>query len=458
MSRRDLDSRQPLSAWQGDDEQRPAGSLRWFLALGVTLVAFTAAGSLLGELSSSSWFMLLGTATVSLVLPLALTLWLRQLVGPNRPSPRLASLLLISNLVVCLVLFGLAGERTSHGLRQRGNWWVTLVADAVDLSADSVFRRAGERMTRWLAEKVSPTGAPSASRDRSTEAARRAARSSADPVERPSDTEGTHEAPLAERPGADSEDPPQQGDSAADEGSVAPQPEAPAGVTRIDFERHGRAIVVPVRLYGPRMHRDVKMLFDTGATLSTIDSRTLADLGLYVTSSDPTIDLQTANGSARRTITVIEGAAIYGAQVLGGLAVALCDECGGEDIIGLLGLNFARHFRVTVDHSAGVLQLERKVPPPDRLYDIRPFVQLTDIKGVQRGQQLSISLWLENRSPRPLRDVRLLAQSGDESLVRDVAEVGPGRIKLEMRGRVSEHADGFRVEVQRASWAAVSTE
>lgn len=460
MATRHLASEEDLTE---RDPDRSGGLLYWLIALATALVSLTGMGSILGDHTRSPVWMLFGAALICFGAPAALALWLRRLAAPSGRSPRLATLLLAFNGLLLVVLVWLAGERTANALRARGDFWVVLAADVFDLGSDSALRRAGTSATRWLAEAI-PTHAR-----REPELGRRAAGQSTGSAELGHDQAlPAKPAPAGEAETRDEnldESPREQG---ASTGVTSPGSEEHGtqttghpstlepGATRVEFERHGRAILVPVRLHGPGLHVDVQMLFDTGATLTTVDSRTLANLGLYVSASDPTLTLQTASGAAQRTITVIEGAEIGGARVDGGLAVAVCDECSDGDVVGLLGLNYARHFRVTVDHGAGELQLERKSPGPDQLYDIRPFVRLTDIKGVQRGEELKIQLWLENRSPRTLRDVQLSAEAGGTPPVRlaqHLAEVAPGRVRVEIAGHVPTSANGFRVEVDRASWS-----
>jgi hypothetical protein len=432
-------------------------AIRYALATTVTLLGMLAMGSIAGRFVSSAWWMLAAATSVCLIVPLGIALWLKRLAAEPERVPGAITILLLLNLTLLGILVGLAGSTTQQALRNHGTWWTRLSVSAGEPNEKtSDWKQTAGKVVGWLASAIPTEQSAPRSRSGEESAGERptaARRSTADPYD---NQQGEGPADPATEPNVatDERAAPDEAltESPAD---ASPNGEPAEGVTTVGFRRHGSAIVVPVRLRGPRLAKEVQMLFDTGATFSTIDSRTLADLGLYVTSSDPTIDLRTANGVSRQTITVIEGASLGSASVDGGLTVALCDACGSENVVGLLGLNFARHFRVTVDHADGLLQLERKQTAPSRLYDIRPFVQLSDIRGQQRGNLLRVTLWVGNHSPRPLRELTVTAYAGDSantSVSGHISSLSPGRRKLQFEGRVPASAEGFRVELSDASW------
>jgi hypothetical protein len=252
----------------------------------------------------------------------------------------------------------------------------------------------------------------------------------------------------------------------ADASALAPTPARDAGgadgdagdatAVQVHFERRGGAMVVPVLLAGPELQVEAKLLFDTGASLTTIDHATLGRLGLYVTAADPTVTMQTANGPVARTITVIDGLAVGAARVSGGLTVAICDACAQQDLVGLLGTNFTRHFRVAIDHEAGLLVLSPRPTPTDRLDDIRPFISLTDVRGVQRGGSLAVSLAVRNRSPRELRGVRVRAEPdgrAEGAFGGTVSVVPPrGVAALKLVGDLTAPIRHFEVRLEAAAW------
>lgn len=243
--------------------------------------------------------------------------------------------------------------------------------------------------------------------------------------------------------------PPHDGGSGTDGGSGA-------AAVHVLFERRGGAMLVPVTVAGPELQVEAKLLFDTGASLTTIDLATLGRLGLYITAADPTVTVQTANGRVDRTVTVIDSLAIGAARVSGGLTVAICDACAHQDVVGLLGTNFTRHFRVAIDHEAGLLVLSPRPAPADRLDDIRPFVSLTEIQGVQRGESLAVTLAVLNRSPRELRGVRVRAAPdgrAEAGFTGTVNAVPPrGQAALQLVGALAAPMRRFELRLEAASW------
>lgn len=413
---------------------------------------FVAASSVAGDLFESVWWMLVCGLGLCLALPVGLALWLGSLAADRRRVPGAAALIALVNLVVLVVLVGLAGSRTQRAVAVRGAWWVRATAVALGAGAEAPLVVAAERAAQLVAEAL-PFGNGAVRSGRRVEKVQVERRPRRPAVEReaPAEASATDLAAAGEghrvlEGGGDSD----EAEAAGDDG------------VRVPFERKGSGIVVPVTLIGPEVRVAVKMLLDTGATLSTINARTLGRLGLYVTSSDATVVMSTANGRVQRTLTVVEGAALGGSEVQGGLTVALCEECVVGDVVGLLGLNFTRHFRLTVDQSGGELSLVAKQPGPGHLFDIRPFVKLTNVEGVRISERdgvdavFKVALRVHNRSPRALRGVRvgaIVKGPSAERLTSEIVAIPPREVvSVRFAGKVRGRVTGFQVELEGASW------
>ncbi len=225
----------------------------------------------------------------------------------------------------------------------------------------------------------------------------------------------------------------------------------------ISFQREGSAVVVPVWFSGPSGTAKVKMIFDTGATLTTLNRATLRSLGLVEDPSAPTVISHTANGTVRRRLTVVDGAALGSARVARGLTVAICDACATGKVVGLLGLNFTRNFKVSMDHEEGRIGLVPKLPPPDHTYDARHFIKLDGARGLWRGSMLGVDLVVRNLAPRALRDVRITAEvgtSGSKRLLRSTLKEIPahGSKPLHMQGMLTTKGKSFKLKIEHASW------
>ena len=179
---------------------------------------------------------------------------------------------------------------------------------------------------------------------------------------------------------ADQIDPPE------DVVAVAAPPPAPvraAAATEIavPFSAAGNAILMNVELRGPAGRTELPYLFDTGASFTTINTKTAALLGLDVPSDAPTLQFNTASGPRESHMVFLPGLRL-GDTVLEGLLVSVCDGCVNERTSGLLGLNVMREFLVQMDYQAERMHLipRQHEGRPNRAYDIGPTVKL-EVEG-----------------------------------------------------------------------------
>lgn len=426
------------------------GVISALLFVPVLLLGFTVSSSLATKVSVNQfWLLGLGLAC-SLIVPAVLASWLRALrrgqaahgagerkVRPGEEQPRgeqelprspgTIGTVVAMNLVLVVASAAAAPTLTRKSVEQHGSWWMRrAVVLAGKEPTHPAVRHTGATL-RWMV-KFLPAGDDSAAKP---------ARLS----------------PVVRLDGR--VPPPAVPDAAPD--AVSSRDGAASDEVKVAFKKQGSAIVVPVTLRGVTGQTTVKMIFDTGATVTTINEATLHALGQAVGPQDPSVESHTANGKVNRTLTVIEGAGLGGAEVLDGLAVALCDPCASGEVVGLLGLNFSRHFAVTVDHEAGLLLLKPKQKPVSRLYDIRHFVELADARGLWRGPLFSVKLVVRNRSARALHNVRVAAQltRGRKSatIASTVKEVpARGQASMKIQGFPEVKGTKFLLKVESAGW------
>lgn len=121
----------------------------------------------------------------------------------------------------------------------------------------------------------------------------------------------------------------------------------------------GAALVVPVRVNGGGPY---DFVLDTGATLTCVD-RALADsLGLPEARGALGVGAGIRSGPGAMRLVEIDSLSVGGARAEGLTGCTLDLEqfrALGLDARGLLGLNFLREFRVTLDFDAGRLTLVR---------------------------------------------------------------------------------------------------
>lgn len=143
----------------------------------------------------------------------------------------------------------------------------------------------------------------------------------------------------------------------------------------IPYEGEGQTMTVSVGLEGPKTQADVGMIFDTGATLTTVDHATLTALGVTLSSKSPQVTVRTAGGDRQSHLALLNRLWVGGMEVEG-VTVSVCDACADKDAVGLLGMNVSGLFRVTVDSARQELVLQPHKKPRNRVVDVAPWLKL----------------------------------------------------------------------------------
>ena len=116
-------------------------------------------------------------------------------------------------------------------------------------------------------------------------------------------------------------------------------------------------ILVLVTILGPVREATVRMALDTGASRTSLDRQIASELGFEVTRSTETARI--ATGSMYETVPVILAGRV---EALGNHRVNLPILCKslppGLTIDGLLGLDFFRNQKLTIDFREGMIALE----------------------------------------------------------------------------------------------------
>ncbi|MBL8618457.1 MAG: retropepsin-like domain-containing protein [Deltaproteobacteria bacterium] len=253
------------------------------------------------------------------------------------------------------------------------------------------------------------------------------------------------EAPLASAPEAPPAAPP-------------PAPaEVPGGEDAHDhvvlpYEGSGNALHVPVEIEGPRGELvEVTMIFDTGASFTTLDTATLHRLGLRVPADAPEVRVHTAAGERSSRLVLVPRVWLGGLQVEG-VTVGVCDDCANGVDVGLLGLNVSGRFLTTVDQARREILLRPRQGPDDRLADVRYWVELGAEATRWPDGQIEARVRLENRADRDILGATV------ELRCDEVREVKIGRVRA---GRVHEEevrlptgidCDPYEVALSAARW------
>ena len=183
----------------------------------------------------------------------------------------------------------------------------------------------------------------------------------------------------------------------------------------LPYEGTTRSMMLSVTLESEAVLLETEMVFDTGATLTTLSPYLVKALNVDIPDDAPTIQLQTANGVRESRLLLLDTLWLGGMPVQG-VTVSVCDNCGSLN--GLIGLNVSSMFRVEVDQQ----QRELTFHPEggNRHLDISHWLSHSLVRG--RG---GLSVTTTNRSSRTVRGAVLEGQC-EQSVRVSLPEMPPG--------------------------------
>lgn len=241
--------------------------------------------------------------------------------------------------------------------------------------------------------------------------------------------------PMAEKPKP--ECPPPASVSVGDGDQVA-----------IPYEGQGHSLSIPVQ-FGDV---ELPMLFDTGASVTTLDSKSLRRIGVEVPADAPEIKLRTANGERTARLVLVPQVWIGGLPVEG-VTVGVCEECADERVAGLLGLNVSGQFLVTLDTARKEVVLTVRSARPDRLVDIGPWLDVSARAAIYPDQRVEVTVDAQNAADRPVSSATVGITCAEETFQVTLEDIGP-------RGHASEKAalprgtvcDVYKVTLDGGRW------
>ena len=133
------------------------------------------------------------------------------------------------------------------------------------------------------------------------------------------------------------------------------------------FDPAAPAIVVFAVLQGrmPDQRRRLRLALDTGATYTMIPWEIARAIGYHPERSRRQVQLLTASGLVYAPLVTLGEVRALG-QSVKNLDALVHDLPPAGRVDGLLGLNFLRHFKLTLDFLNGLLTLESSPPSPSR--------------------------------------------------------------------------------------------
>lgn len=234
---------------------------------------------------------------------------------------------------------------------------------------------------------------------------------------------------------------------------AGPLPATPLSDDQIalPYEGEGRRLSVPVIFGNHGRELELEMMFDTGATYTTLSTEILGRLGVRVGDTDPRISLHTANGDRDAAVVLLDHVWL-GDLRIDGVAIAVCDDCASTDNGGLLGLNVAGGFNVSIDADRREVVFTRRATF-DRKLDLKPFTELTGTFTRYPGGRVEVSMKLDNRSRREIASATASVRCGSETWTVDLGAIGPGELG-NVRRKLPEHetCEEYEIGLHEASW------
>ncbi len=219
----------------------------------------------------------------------------------------------------------------------------------------------------------------------------------------------------------------------------------------LSYEGEGRRMTVPVVFTNGRREVESDMMFDTGATYTTLPLSVLAELGISPGPSDPTIRLHTANGEREAQLVLVDDVWL-GDLRLSGIAIATCDDCASDDTAGLLGLNVAGGFNLAIDADRREVVFTRR-RSFDRKLDVKPFSDLSATFTRFPGGRVEVQVSLEALARRDILGATAAIGCGDEKWRVELEDVRSGELRT-VRRRLPEHVpcDAYEISLHEAEW------
>lgn len=226
----------------------------------------------------------------------------------------------------------------------------------------------------------------------------------------------------------------------------------PAGSVVLPYEGSGGSLSIPVLVEGPRgTSAEVWMLFDTGATLTTLDRATLAAIGIDIPDDAPRINVRTAAGERRTPVVLVDKVWVGGIEV-DGVTVGVCDRCAADDQVGLLGLNVSGRFKVTVDTSRREITLRARSDAVDRVLDVAPWLLIRATATRWGDGRTEVEVAADNSARREVSRARVAIRCGGTWIAELRAIPSGGSAAKTVSLPLGAHCDGYTVKLDGADW------
>ena len=187
----------------------------------------------------------------------------------------------------------------------------------------------------------------------------------------------------------------------------------------------GSALKVDLGLKGAKGRKTLAVLFDTGATFTTLDRAALTELGIVVPPDAPTAEFQTANGRMSAPLVLLPRIWL-GERAIDHVTVAVCEACAQNGTAGLLGLNVTGQFQVTVNNEFGEVLLEPREDSRNRHLDITHWLDVAGVANRWPTGRVEVEVTATNRSDVAVAEAVVEVECSDRSFAVQLDDVPAG--------------------------------
>jgi len=243
--------------------------------------------------------------------------------------------------------------------------------------------------------------------------------------------------------------------SRALESTGAGTPSEPDGADTpviLPYEPQNGSLQIAVDVDGPEVGEQLQMIFDTGATYTTLSQQALELLDIPVPPGAPRITLRTANGEIEAPLVLVD-AIWLGDAAVEWVTVAVCDSCASPQTAGLLGLNVSGQFVVAIDHDRNRIELRPRRRYRNRRLDVRQWIDVRSTATVWWDGGVEVALDARNLSQREIRGAVVQLDCGGDSFAVQLDDI-EAHGETSTRVALPRETDCRRqtLELVRANW------